>query len=339
MAWHLKGLGSQTLIITGATSGIGLATARMAAEQGARLVLAARDENRLRELCNEISLNGGQAVYVVVDVGDKAQVQAITQTAIDTFGGFDTWINNAGVSLFGNLLDIDEKDYHRLFDTTYWGVVYGSLEAARYFSKRCDGYAGAIINLGSIASDQAIPYQGMYSAAKHAVKGFTDALRMELEHIDAPVSVTLIKPASIATPFAEHAGNVMDTEPTLPPPIYEPRIVARSILYCAEHARRDMYVGGGGRLMAALGHCAPGLMDKIMSAKVVDLQQTSQVEHRRHFALQEPATDMRERARYSRHVFKSSLYSRASRHPVLTTTVLAGALVSLVALAERRSKS
>lgn len=339
MALHLKDLGNQTVVITGATTGIGLATARMAAEHGARLVLAARDENTLRELCDEINLAGGEAVHVAVDVGDKAQVHRITQTAIDTFDGFDTWINNAGVSLFGNLLDIDEKDYRRLFDTTYWGVVYGSLEAARHLSKRRDGYAGAIINLGSVASDQAIPYQGMYSAAKHAVKGFTDALRMELDHVGAPISVTLIKPASIATPFPEHAGNVMDTEPTLPPPLYEPRIVARSILYCAEHPRRDMYVGGGGRLMAAFGHCAPRLMDKIMSAKIVGQQQTDKPEQRRHFALQEPTTDMRERARYSSHVSKTSLYNNASMHPVLTTAVLAGALIGAVALTGRRSKN
>ena len=119
MALHLKDLEHQTVIITGATTGIGLATARMAADRGARLVLVARDENALRELCDEINLTGGEAVHVAVDIGDKAQVHRITQTAIDTFGGFDTWINNAGVSLFGNLLDIDEKDYHRLFDTTY----------------------------------------------------------------------------------------------------------------------------------------------------------------------------------------------------------------------------
>ncbi|BBI61799.1 hypothetical protein HSBAA_31050 [Vreelandella sulfidaeris] len=148
------------MIITGATSGIGLATARMAAEHGARLVLVARDEKSLRELCDEINNAGGSAVHVAVDVGDNAQVHRITQTAINTFGGFDTWINNAGVSLYGNMLDIDEEDYHRLFDTTYWGVVYGSLEAARYLSKRRDGYAGAIINIGSVASDQAIPLSG-----------------------------------------------------------------------------------------------------------------------------------------------------------------------------------
>ncbi|WP_339885813.1 SDR family oxidoreductase [Vreelandella maris] len=337
MALHLKDLEHQTVIITGATTGIGLATARMAADRGARLVLVARDENALRELCDEINLTGGEAVHVAVNIGDKAQVHRITQTAIDTFGGFDTWINNAGVSLFGNLLDIDEKDYHRLFDTTYWGVVYGSLEAARHLAgKRRDGYAGAIINLGSIASDQAIPYQGMYSAAKHAVKGFTDALRMELEHAGAPISVTLIKPASIATPFPEHAGNVMDTEPTLPPPLYEPRIVARSILYCAEHPRRDMYVGGGGRFMTALGHCAPRMMDKIMSAKIIKQQQTEKPEHRRHFALQEAATDRRERVRYASHVSKTSLYNNASMHPLLTTTVLASTLIGAVVLAERR---
>ncbi|WP_346797977.1 SDR family oxidoreductase [Halomonas sp. Bachu 37] len=339
MALHLKDLEDQTIVITGATTGIGLATTRMAAAHGARLVLAARDENTLRELCDEINHAGGEAVHVAVDVGDKVQVHKITQTAIEAFGGFDTWINNAGVSLFGNLLDIGEEDHRRLFETTFWGVVHGSLEAARHLGQHRDGYSGAIINIGSIASDQAIPYQGMYSAAKHAVKDFTDALRMELEHVGAPISVTLIKPASIATPFPEHAGNAMDHEPTLPPPLYDPRIVARSILFCAEHPRRDMFVGGGGRLMAALGHCAPRLMDKIMSAKVISQQQTGKPEHRRHFALHEPATDMRERAHYASHVSKTSLYSNASMHPVMTTTVIAGALIGAVALAGRRSKN
>lgn len=336
MALRLKNLANQTVVITGATTGIGLATTRLAAEHGARLVLAARDEDTLRELCDEINHAGGEAVHVAADVADKEQVQRIAQTAIDSFGGFETWINNAGVSIFGNMLDVDEKDHRRLFETNFWGVVHGSLEAARHLGKHTDGYGGAIINLGSVASDRAIPFQGMYSASKHAVKGFTDALRMELEHAGAPISVTLIKPGSIATPFPEHAGNVMDEEPTLPPPLYAPRIVARSILYCAETPRRDMYVGGGGRFMAALGHCAPRLMDKLMATQMIDQQKSGKPEHRRRFSLHAPATDMRERANYPNRVSQRSVYSSASQHPLLTTAMLAGAVVGIATLAKRR---
>src|SRR5207302_1346500 len=114
---------------------------------------------------------------------------------------FDTWVNDAGIGIYGGLLDVSTADSRRLFDTNFWGVVYGSLEAARHLRERKGPYGGTIINLGSEVSDRAVPVIGMYSASKHAVKGFTDSLRMELEKEGAPISVTLVKPAAIDTPF------------------------------------------------------------------------------------------------------------------------------------------
>ncbi|GAB2778950.1 SDR family oxidoreductase [Halomonas shantousis] len=329
-----KKLEDQVLVITGATTGIGLTTARMAARQGARLVLAARDENTLHQLVEEILQAGGEAVYVVADVGKELEVQEIARTAIDRFGGFDTWINNAGVSIFGPMLEVATDDHRHLFETNFWGVVYGSLEAARHLSQ----HGGVIINLGSVASDRAIPMQGMYSASKHAVKGFTDALRMELEDMGVPIAVSLIKPASIATPFAEHAKNIMDEEATLPPPLYAPEVVARSILHCAETPKRDVYVGGGGKLITMLGHCAPRLADKLMESQMIDQQKLDRPEHRYRFSLREPATDMRERADYPNRVHESSLYTSAALHPLAKTALFAGAALGIVALARRGSR-
>ncbi|MHB0775953.1 SDR family oxidoreductase [Halomonas sp. WWR20] len=337
MAVRFKKLEDQTLVITGATTGIGLTTARMAAQSGARLVLAARDENSLRQLVDEIHQTGGEAVYVVADVGKQLQVSDIASTAIEYFGGFDTWINNAGVSIFGPMLDVAPEDHQRLFETNFWGVVYGSLEAARYFSEQHGEHGGVIINLGSVASDRAIPMQGMYSASKHAVKGFTDALRMELEDMGAPVAVSLIKPGSIATPFAEHAKNIMTEEPTLPPPLYDPSIVARSILHCAESPKRDVYVGGGGKLITLLGNCAPRLADKLMESQMIGQQKLDRPEHRYRFSLHEPATDMRERAEYPNRVHTSSPYTSAALHPALKTALFAGAALGIVALVRRSS--
>jgi hypothetical protein len=145
----------------------------------------------------------------------------------------------------------------RLFQTNYWGVVHGSLEAVKHMKTRG---GGAIINLGSELSDHAVPLQGIYAASKHAVKAFTDSLRMELEKESAPIAVTLIKPAAIDTMFVAHAKNYMDKEPSLPPPVYAPELVAKAILYAAQHPKRDVFVGGAqgdvGRQLRDAGACS-----------------------------------------------------------------------------------
>ncbi|MBA2732669.1 MAG: SDR family oxidoreductase, partial [Acidobacteria bacterium] len=269
---QLKKLGEQTIVITGASSGIGLVTARMAAQQGARLVLAARSEDALRQLTNEITVAGGQAIYVVADVGQEADVRRIAEAAIQKFGGFDTWVNNAGVSIYGRVLDVSMDDHRQLFETNYWGLVHGSRVAAMHLRKR----GGAIINVGSSLSDRAIPLQGTYCASKHAVKGYTDALRMELEEEGAPISVTLIKPSAIDTPYKDHAKNYLPVEPQNPPPVYAPETVAEAILYSAEHPERDVFIGAGGKAISVSGEYAPRLTDKVMKAALFDIQQTEQ---------------------------------------------------------------
>jgi short-subunit dehydrogenase len=150
-------------------------------------------------------------------------------------------------------------EHRRIFDVNYFGTVQASLYAAQELSTS----GGALINVGSVLSDRAIPVQGAYSAAKHAVKGFTDALRMELEMDEAPISVTLIKPGPIDTPFPEHARNKMDAPATVPPPVYDPKLVAEAILFAAEHPKRELTVGGGGALMAA-GNLLARATDKVM---------------------------------------------------------------------------
>ena len=266
----LKALEDQVVVLTGATSGIGLATARRIAARGAALVLVARDGGTLDELAAEIEGGGSRALAVPADVGDREQVANVRRRAVERFGRIDTWINDAGVAIYGAATDVPWEDQRRLFDTNYWGVVAGSLEAVAQFAEQRGAgadAAGKLVNVGSVLSDRAMIFQGPYSASKHAVKGFTDALRMELEEAGEPVSVTLIKPGAIDTTYMEHAKSHMDSTGTRnPPPSYDPELVADAIEHACENDPRDLVIGAGGWIVGKLGQLAPALTDAAMKA-------------------------------------------------------------------------
>jgi short-subunit dehydrogenase len=257
MNYSLKPIDQQVVVITGPSSGIGLATALLAADKGAKLVLASRSENVLRELVMEINAAGGKAIEVCADVGKREDMEKVAQAAIAEFGRIDTWINNAGNSIYGKLWEVSDEDNRRLFDTNFWGVVYGSLAALPHL--RANG--GALINVGSEVSDAVVPLQGMYSASKHAVKGFTDALRVELMDEKAPVCVTLIQPTATNTPFPEHARNYLAKEPKLPTPQIDPRQVAEAIVKAASDYTRDVQVGAMSKMNVAAFRLTPKLAD------------------------------------------------------------------------------
>jgi NAD(P)-dependent dehydrogenase (short-subunit alcohol dehydrogenase family) len=265
----LKPVSEQVMVVTGASSGIGLVTARHAARAGARVVLAARNEADLRDAVDEIRREGGRAISVTADVADPDQVNRIAAAALAEFGRIDTWVNNAAVSMYGRIMELGVEEMRRQFDVNYWGQVYGCRAAVPHLRRN----GGAIINVGSALCDRAIPLQANYCAAKHALRGFTDALRMELEAEGAPISVTLVKPASIDTPFFEKARTYLPVEPQPVPPVYAPEIVADAILRCASHPTRDIMVGGSGRLLAA-ANLLPRLGDWYMERTLFESQQT-----------------------------------------------------------------
>ena len=318
---ELKPINEQVIVLTGATSGIGLVTARMAAEQGAKVVLTARNDDALHRLEQEINENGGQALAVPADVAKESELLSVAAAALAKFGNFDTWVNNAGVSIYGKLEEVSMEDSRQLFETNFWGVVNGSLIAAR--NLKING--GALINIGSTLSDRAIPLQGMYCASKHAVKGFTDALRMELEAEQAPVSVTLIKPSAIDTPYIDHAKSYLEVQPVNPPPVYAPETVAEAILHAAANPIRDVFVGAGGKMLSMAGRYAPALTDKYMENMMIEGQKTDEPVTTRPFESLYDASDPRlsERGGYEGHVAESSLYTKASLHPFITSSAVA----------------
>ena len=272
----LKPLDQQVVVITGASSGIGLATALAAAHQGASLVLAARSTQTLERIAEGLSQSGGQVAVVTADVGERAEVERIAAVAIERFGRIDTWINDAGVAIYGRLDEVSDEDSQRLFQTNFWGVVYGSLVALPHLRRN----GGALINIGSEVSDAVVPLQGMYSASKHAVKGFTDALRIELDADQAPVSVTLIQPTAVDTPYPEHAGNYLSQEPKLPSPMIEAEKVASAILDAATSPTHSTKVGAMSVLNTTISKIMPSL-GEAMAKMQIGRQQRDEAPHTR----------------------------------------------------------
>lgn len=334
----LKPLSEQVIVITGASSGIGLVTARMAAKAGAAVVAAARNGDALRDLVGEIVREGGRATYVVCDVGRNEDIERVIEAAENEFGGFDTWINNAGISIFGRLWDVPLDDWHRMFDTVYWGTVYGSLGATRHF--RDKNKAGAIVNVGSFFGDKAPAIQSTYSSAKFALHGFTGSLRQEVEHEGWPISISLIHPGRIDTPYNEHAGNYMPMQPVHRGMIYPPEAVAEAILWCAAHPKRDMFVGAQAKFAAIIGAVAPRLSDRIMEVIMYTGQQSrtrkSDADHKR--ALYHAGYGGHERGTHEPHLLRSSsLYVKATKRPTLAAAiVLGGGALAMAALRSAR---
>ena len=319
MAIRLRPLDEQVMVITGASSGIGLVTARHAARQGARVVLAARNERNLNDIVEQISREGGRAIAVTADVSNPQQVERIATEAERVFRRIDTWVNNAAVSMYGRIVDLAIDDMRRQMDVNYWGQVYGSRAAVQ----RMHEHGGALINVGSALADRAIPLQGNYCAAKHALKAFTDALRMELEEAGVPISVTLVKPASVHTPFFEKARTYLGTEPQPIPPVYAPEVVADVILTAARRPIRELIAGGSGAKLSA-ARFAPRVADLYMERWTFESQSTGKPAHGRPDNLYAPVEhDGGERGRHwEGHTRESSVYTMAALNPSRTATAV-----------------
>lgn len=320
-----KRIAEQVIVITGASSGIGLATAQLAARRGARVVMSSFDEHALVQAARELQREGHAVEPVVADVADRRATERLAARAAHAFGRIDTWVNDAGVHVFGRSMQVDPQDARRLFDVDYWGMVYGSTAALPHLRAS----AGTLINVGSVLASRSVPLQGIYCAAKHAVKAWTDALRMELAMEGADVAVTLVHPAAIDTPIVEHAKSLLDHRAQLPPPMYAPEVPARAILRCAERPPRSIVVGGAGVLAGTGEKFGPKTADEIMRLAFFPLQR-AKGPVRTTDALHTPMGDPpRTRADDQRHVLRHSTYTWARLHPRVAATAAAAIALAL----------
>ena len=263
-------LKEQVVVITGASSGIGRETALQLADQGTSVVLAARNGEALQVVAEQVRERGGTPLVVVTDVALWEQVERLASEAATRFGRIDTWVNNAGISEYATIDDIPIAEMERIIQVNLLGTMYG-VKAALPVMKRQS--SGTIINVGSGLGVRSIPLQGTYCTSKSAIKGFTEALRMELAHDSPNIHATLILPAAINTPFYKSARSRMGVLPRPMPPLYEPRAVAEAIVFAAEHPRRDVYVGSVSKSLAVLESLAPTVTDMVMSRALYPMQQ------------------------------------------------------------------
>jgi NAD(P)-dependent dehydrogenase (short-subunit alcohol dehydrogenase family) len=242
---QLKPVSEQVVVVMGASSGIGRATALRFAEHGAAVVVAARGEPGLKSLVAEIEAAGGTATAVVADVADPAQCHAVADRAVAEYGRLDTWVHMAGVLLVAGFDDTTPEEFARVLQVNLLGQVHGAKAALPHL--RRDG--GAFISMSSMGSQRGIPLQTAYCASKHGIDGFLEALRVELQRDGVPVSVTQIMPGTINTPLFDNARTKMGVKPVAPPPAYPARVVADAIVHAAEHPVRDLVVGGAAKTL------------------------------------------------------------------------------------------
>ncbi|MBB3221027.1 SDR family oxidoreductase [Pseudoduganella umbonata] len=259
----MKPIEQQVVVITGASSGIGRAVALAFARRQACLVLAARNEVALEQVARDVERLGGRALVVPGDVSQWQQVARLADTAIARFGRIDTWVNNAGINEHAPVADMTIEEIERIIQVDLMGYIYGMKAALAPMRRQRQG---TIINVASIVSLRAAPLHAPYVAAKHGIAGFTEALRMELMHEKMPVQLTMVMPSFIDTPLFLNSRSRLGVQPRPVPPVYAPEAVAESVLFAAEHARRDIIVGGQGALVALLQKISPALLDKLMVA-------------------------------------------------------------------------
>jgi NAD(P)-dependent dehydrogenase (short-subunit alcohol dehydrogenase family) len=250
-------LAEQVVVITGASSGIGRETALEMARLGTRITAVARGDAGLRSLAAEVERMNGQLHVVVGDVADWPTVERVASETIQRFGRIDTWVNNAAVSVYATIDDLDVEEFHRVTSVNYLGYVHGVKAAL----PRLRESGGTIINVGSALSERAVPLQAAYSATKHAIKGLTEALRVEMEREGSPVKVVLIEPSSMNTPLFDNARSKMGRRPMPIAPVYDPRVTARAIMHAAEHPIPIIATGGASKAFTVMERINPRLVD------------------------------------------------------------------------------
>ena len=263
----------EVVVITGASAGVGRATTRAFARRGACIGLLSRGRAALEAAAAEVEALGGKALVVPTDVAAADQVEAAAAAVEEAFGPIDIWINNAMTTVFSPVSEITPEEYRRVTEVTYLGAVWGTMAALQRMRER---NRGVIVQVSSALAYRAIPLQGAYCGAKHALRGFTSSLRSELRHENNHIHVTMVHMPALNTPQFEWGRTHMSHQPQPVPPIFQPEVAADAVYWAAHHRRRDLFVGFPSLLTVWVNRITPGLVDRYLARTAYKSQSTDQ---------------------------------------------------------------
>ena len=327
---QLKPVRDQVVVVMGASSGIGRATAARLAAEGAKVVIAARGEAGLRSLVAEIGVAGGEACAEVADVTDPADMRRVAQRAVTEYGRLDTWVHAAAVLLVAPFEETTPEEFRRVVEVNLLGQVHGAMAALPHLERN----GGALIHISSMGAKRGVPLQTAYCASKHGIDGFVETLRMEVRRAGLPVSVTNVMPATINTPLFDQARTKIGVKPVAPPPIYQPDVVVDAVLYAAEHPVRDLVVGGSAKALILGEKLAPGLVDALLVRFGFEAHDTGEPKSADAPDNLFAPLDGHDTARdgFDATAWPHSLYTALQRHPVVRRVPLASEALAVVGL-------
>ncbi|MFH9657276.1 SDR family oxidoreductase [Streptomyces sp. NPDC017248] len=323
-----------TVVITGASAGIGRATARLYARRGADVVLVARGEGGLEAAADEVAALGGRPLVQAADAADPERLEAVAEAAEQAFGPIDVWINCAFSTVFAPFDEITAEEFKRVTEVTYLGFVNGTRTALRRMLPRD---RGTIVQVGSALGERSIPLQSAYCGAKHAINGFTSSLRTELLHRGSNVHVTVAQMPAVNTPQFQWVRSRLSKHPMPVPPIYQPEVAARGVLYAADHPhRKQYYVGASTAATLWANRFAPALLDRYLARTGFDSQQTDSVPPAHLDNLFEPvdrspADDQGAHGAFDGISHARSWQETLVRHPAATAAVLGAGTATVLA--------
>jgi NAD(P)-dependent dehydrogenase (short-subunit alcohol dehydrogenase family) len=335
MNTKLKPIEDQCVVLVGVSSGIGRQTARRFAERGARLVLSGRDEQALADVLDDVrSLGASDAIAVQADVADPEALREVARRATESFGGVDTWVQTAAVSVYATAEDTTPEEFRRVIEVNLLGQIHGALAALP--ALRAAG-GGALIEISSVEAEVALPYQAAYAASKHGMAGFLRSLRMELMAEGAPIAITMVMPAGIDTPLFMNARSKLGVMPKPTAPVYDPDVVADQVLWAAEHPSGDLFAGGAGWAMALFRRLSPGGFEAVISRIGEPAQRSDVPEGPQAVDNLEAPTPLTDTVRGGFGGRSFSVSNRVQRVPGVIRAGAVAAAIGWVAIARRRA--